>query len=161
MSQYEYQQTQHFVAQFSFNMSHNQVIVSVIILCCIIDVNSQEISLVRFPSLKSIFDAMKGFLETMHRRTFFTHKTKPEKPSYLPKPSYKHVKSPLQIHSSEEFKPVMPPPSYTPNPTHYYQGEPKPSYLNFWSYFPLGQITPLNILAGIKAASEEVEHDGE
>ena len=141
-------------------MSLKQVIFAVLLLGCAVDVNSQEVSLVRFPSLKSIFKAMKGFLEIMQRRTFFTTKTKQEKPNYQPRPSYKPVKSPHSIHSSEEFKPVIPPPSYKPKPPHFYQEEPKPSYLNFWSYFPLRQITPLNILAGIRAASENVEQDG-
>ena len=57
--------------------------------------------------------------------------------------------------SPQDFRPIPPPPSYSPVPP------PVPSYKQFWSYFPLGRVTPLNIETGIRTASEDVDVDGD
>ena len=65
----------------------------------------------------------------------------------------------------EEFRPIIPPPQLTYHSQSYHHHPPPaslpaPSYKQFWSYFPLGIVTPLNIEAGIRKASRDVEHDG-
>ena len=153
--------TQHFVAQFLINMIKQHFFILTILVCCFSNVSSHEISIVRFPSLRSILDSMKTMFDNVQRRTFFLKPEKKEKPSYHSKPYKPLDEKPNYVHHhQEEFQPVPPPLSYNPNPVHHDYEASKPSYLNFWSYFPLGQVTPIRILAGIMGASENVEHDG-
>ena len=61
--------------------------------------------------------------------------------------------------SPQDFQPIPPPPSYSPVPPP--PPPPGPSYKQFWNYFPLGRVTPLNIETGIRTASEDVDVDGD
>ena len=70
----------------------------------------------------------------------------------------------------DEFQPISPPLTYSPapppTPLHspysppYSPPQPLPSYLNYWSYFPLKQVTPPKIVNSIRTASEDVYFDG-
>ena len=63
-----------------------------------------------------------------------------------------------------EFHPIQPPINYSPSPPQPVIKTPHlmdlPSYLQFWSYFPLKQVTPDNIQNGIRTASQNVYYDG-
>ena len=145
----------------------------------------QNISLVRFPSLKTLVTSVTGLFDNIHRRSFnFFSKVK-IKPSYKQKHSFKshsvvpgiisnvfisfhiylnlnysvknipnEVFHPITAPHHLTFKAPLPPASATPtDPV-------QPSYTQFWSYFPLGRVTPVNIESGIWKASQDVDHDG-
>ena len=163
------------------------------LICCGDHAYSQQLTSVRFFSLRNLFNSVMGFLDNLHRRSLNLNVK--EKPSYKPKPSYKEtpnvllnshagkmksVKIYILNYSNSNhpvlgdnigFQPISPPPTYQPVPASIVTKAPlahiappaplpPPSYLNYWSYFPLGRITPINIETGIKAATEDVYHDG-
>ena len=168
-------------------MRNTFIILLAVLICCGDHAYSQQLTSVRFFSLRNLFNSVMGFLDNLHRRSLNLNVK--EKPSYKPKPSYKETPNVLlnshtgkmkdiEIYDSNSvlgdnlgFQPISPPPTYQPVPASIVTKAPVvhiappaplplPSYLNYWSYFPLGRITPINIETGIKAATEDVYHDG-
>ena len=174
-------------------MRNTFIILLAVLICCGDHAHSQQLTSVRFLSLRNLLNSVMGFLDNLHRRSLNLNVK--EKPSYKPNPSYvkkpnvllnsqagemkKNVKIYILNHSNSNpvlgdnigFQPISPPPTYQPVPASIVTKAPLahiappaplplPSYLNYWSYFPLGRITPINIETGIKAATEDVYHDG-
>ena len=141
-----------------------------------------QVSLVRFPSLKNLLTSVTDLFDNIHRRSFNLPSKVKLKPSYKPHNVVPvSIPGALSLHHSlysisiksisvknipkEEFHPILPLPqlTYHPPPNHpapLPASLPIPSYKQFWSYFPLGRVTPLNIEDGIRKASQDVDHDG-
>ena len=78
------------------NNMRNNIILIATLLCSVNHAHSQQLTSVRFLSLRNLLDTVTGFFNNLHQRSFKLNVK--EKPSYKPNPSY-HNKPNVLLNS--------------------------------------------------------------